>query len=287
MPTSALGSSPIEFTSAAGSQLSIPISGMQFSGTVPSVSANWTPFTKYAPADQNVLKALMAYLAERQIIFPAAAASPKPAMTVTAADAGSAGNNVTVATKISAPSLDPTQVKFDVTVTETETYTSLTAATIQQVLGSDKAPGTSPGAVHVVDGTVKANDVPDPNVADYPLTGGGASAASTADVKNSGQVVFTLQAKKNGGDGDQTKATISHVDTGNKTFDLKVVFTKTKAGATLGTLQNDMAELGYEIAVSPPASGIFSVPTNGTITLSGGADGSSPKAATGTLFANQ
>ena len=139
-----------------------------------------------------------------------------------------------------------------------------------------------------MDGTVKANDVPDPNVSNYPLTGGGAAAASSVDVKNSkSQPVFTLQARKNGADGDRTTASISNVDTGNKTFDLKVVFTKTKAGATLGTLQNDMAELGYEITVSPPASGIFSVPTNGTITLSGGADGSSPKAATGTLFANQ
>lgn len=281
-----VGNGPFEFTDANGKQVSIPLSALQFENGNLEVDPS-TQFAKL-PDLVAIVNPLLRYLSSQQLIVPAVAPSPKPAMVITAADPGSAGNNITIQIKVTPDaSLDPTKANFNVTVTETDTYKGVSAANIEATLGSSKVAGTQPGLVRV--NTVKdLTGIPAP--ADYPLTGGGPGTRAKVDVKDkTPAVILTLEAKKEGSEGARAIVTISNVDNGKKTFDVKVTWTNNVKGLTLGTIQN-LAAFGYEISVSPPPSGVFSVPVdtgNAPIPLSGGADGASPSAASAIVFASQ
>lgn len=282
------GNGPFEFTDSNGRQVSIPLSVLQFTnGTLGVDATKWTPFKNSYPADEQALiNNLLAYFASQQLIVPAVVPSPKPAMVVKAADPGTAGNNIAVTIENIVPDRDPTKVKFNLKVTETDTYTGLSASNIESVLGGVTAtgtiavPGTQPGLVQILDGSVVAGGIP--AAKDYPLTGGGATPASV-NVVDGGNRVFTLQAKKGGAGGNQTTVTISNV-AGNL-FNLNAVWTNKMSGVTIGTLQQIVASnFGYEITVATPSGGAFSVPAAVTTALSGGANGAFASA---TLFAAQ
>src|SRR5437763_786602 len=116
----AVGEGPITFTDpAAGTLTSIPLSSVYFDGDV--VKTN-PPTTAGSDLDK-----WLQYLASEGRLAPSKTAPPLPvaAMVFTAAAPGSQGNNITVTV---APNTDPTKV--DITVSETDTYTDLTVATI-------------------------------------------------------------------------------------------------------------------------------------------------------------
>ena len=288
--TPVTGNGPFEFTSSEGKQISIPLTAFSFdSNNNLVVDPAWQSFTGAAPG--NVYLATAVKLGS---IAPAALASPFPAMIFRAADPGSGGNNISITIAVSnvvssPPTDDPTLVPFSITVTETDVYPSLTAATIENVLGSRTSAGasvitgTSPGLVKVLDGPV--------DTAGEPLSSSGnlsgAPAIFHVDGNGSPAMIFTLIAKRDSSDSTLTHVAIapnisSPPSPGASTFSLQATWTKTVSGVTLPDLAATVsAELGYELTVSKPGSGAYSVPAPGVSQLSGGGGGT---AASATIF---
>jgi hypothetical protein len=206
-------------------------------------------------------------------------------MMIKAADAGNGGNNIIVTISDVSPAVDPTLTTFTITVTETDVYPNLSIANIVSQLGSSTVsgatlisatPGSAPGLVQVEAGSVDPNGFPDP--VSGSLSGNPAALAVT-DSSSPG-LVFTLLAKKSGADGALTQIDISPNTSspstpGTPTFTLTASWSKTLLDATLSDLLTVVpAQLGYEITVSLPSSGAFSVPAAAKSTLSGGTAGS-------------
>jgi hypothetical protein len=127
----------------------------------------------------------------------------------------------------------------------------------------------------------------DPIATSGPLAG--SPAQLDVDGTGSPALVFTLIAKKTGTDGILTNVVVtpdtSSPPSGNQTFSLLATWTKTVSGITLADLDTVISsDLGYEITVSKPTGGAYSVPTAGVTQLSGGAQGTSASA---TLFTGQ
>jgi len=288
MSTPVVGNGPFEVTSVRGGLLSTPLSALSFNGNVLSVEGAWKTdvFDKYDAADQDNITKLLKYFADHKIAIPTAAASPKPAAAITAADAGSAGNRIVVTVAITTPNLDPTLVEFSISVTQDIPYTGLSAATLESVIGSDSVSGATPGLVQAVHASIDATKVPDAAVATYGLAGGAAGINARVDVNDAAhKLVFTLEARHDSADGDLTAVEVSNVQ--GLTFDMTVRWTKAVTGLVLGHLPADAVPLSYLITLAPPTSGAISVPAEGDTTLGGGSDGVSPVAAKATLFANQ
>lgn len=274
-----LGNVPLEYTDpVSGKQVSIPLSALKFTNGQLSVDSS-----VWKPAVPGFVASLLATWAQQGLIVPVPAAAPKPAMTLTAADAGSTGNGIKVTISNVKLNIDPTQTTFNLKIEETDTYTGLTPTSIITVLGTDKAAGTQPGLVHVVQSTTPATGMPAAISKQTLAIGGGASAQLKLMNNAATPAPFlTLEAKRAGTDGTQTTVTIANVQA--TTFDLTACWSKTVTGATLATLQSNVA---YELKILPPPSGIISPPAAASAQLSGGSDGSSASAASAIVFAAQ
>ena len=116
------------------------------------------------------------------------------------------------------------------------------------------------------------------------FSGGQANANALANFMDSSNqnVVFTLQARNLGIDGNITQATISNLNSSSSppTFALSVTWQKTLSGLNMATLfpsiQNGM---GYEIVATPPTTVAPSFPAEGVTQLTGGTE---PDPTTGT-----
>jgi hypothetical protein len=258
------GNGPFEFTDSNNRQVSIPLTAFTFdaAGNL-VVNPAWKTIASTAPAD-----ALLTYMRAQGIIEPAPAASPVPAAIIRAVDPGAAGNNIAVTVQNIAADPDPNKTTFDIVVDETENYKSLTTATIQQVVGTENAAGSQPGLV-LVKSVVNASGTP-ATMAKTPLKGGGAGTRASLDILDAGaKIVFTLEARDPGADGDLINLTIN---TSGTTFSLTTEWNKTSTGLTTGTFPTQVAsDLGYEVTAAAPAGGIFSVPRAATTHLTGGA----------------
>jgi hypothetical protein len=285
--TAVTGNGPFEFTSSEGKQISIPLTAFSFdSNNNLIVDPAWSSLTSTAPG--SVFLAAAVKLGD---IAPAALASPFPAMIFRATDPGSGGNSITVTIAVSSvvsspPTDDPTLVPFDITVTETDDYPSLTAATIASVLGSRTLAGTTvvtgsaAGLVRVLDGSVDAGG--------EPLSGSGNLTGTPAvfqvDGHGSPPLVFTLIAKNDTASGAPTHVSVapnlaSPPPAGGPTFSLQATWTRTVTGITLADLASTVAaDLGYVVTVSKPGSGAFSLPAAGVSQLSGGGSGTQASA---------
>ena len=281
--TPAIGNGPFEFTSASGKQISIPLSAFSFdaNGNI-VVDPNWNALTQAQPGSS-----FLAYAVREGLLAPAPAPSLFPAMIIKATDLGTGGNNISVtvavmASTTSPPSNDPAQTQFSLTVTETDFYSGLTTASIEGVLGSSAVSGSSPGLVQIASSSV--------DLTGEPIATSGSLSGSPAqiDVPGGGSpgLAFTLIAKKSGSDGSLTKVTVtpdsSSPAEASSTFSLLATWTKTSNGLTVADIDTLAAgDLGYEITVSKPSGGAYSVPAAGVTQLSGGGPGASASA---TLF---
>ncbi len=291
-----LGNGPLEYTDPnSGKQISIPLSALFFDPTKGNqLSIDSTKWPDPSGTSVNVpgfVTTMLSQAVQQGLILPVPAAAPKPALVVTAQDAGSAGNNIKVVCAVTTSKVDPTQSKFSVTVTETDTYQGLSLNSansnyIEKVLGSDTVPLSNPGLVHVVHSSLATTGIPASATA-FKVTNPPTPKAR-ADVKDAtAKVLFTLEAKKDGKDGEQTSVlSVAQNATDPTAFDLSVQWTKAATGLTLSNVQANVASaLGYESAVSPPSSGIYSLPS-GTVQLSGGTDGSPGTAASAIVFSS-
>jgi hypothetical protein len=284
--TPAMGNGPFEFTNSQGQHISIPLTAINFDATGTAVvDPPWNTLTSTPPGS-----ALLALAVTEKTIQPRPTPSPFPAMIIRAADPGAGGNNIKVTVAVSTavaspPTNDPTLTPFSITVTETDNYTGLTTATIESVLGSATVTGSKPGLVQIVHGSVDTNGAP------LSHTGSLSGTPAELDVPGDGTppLAFTLAAKKSGADGNLTQVTVtpdvsSPPAPGAGAFSLQATWTKAVNNITLAQLDTMVqSNLGYEIKVSKPSSGAYSVPANGDTVLSGGGG----TAASGTLFTAQ
>jgi len=287
--TQVTGNGPLEFTNANGRQVSIPLSALYFdqNGTL-QVDSTWA-----AASGLKAGSGVLGYAQSEGLIKPAPAPPPFAAMLIKAAGPGAGGNNIKITISDLAPATDPTQTTFSITVTETDTYSGLTASTIESTLGSSTVSGStlvpvktgsSPGLVQVESGSVDTNGFP-LAISNASLNGDPAELAVDGD--GSPAVVFTLLAKQAGADGANTLVDISPNSTSPPTstaptFTLTASWSRMINDVTLATLASTVqSEFGYEIAVSLPGSGAYSVPAAATSMLSGGNPGTPASA---TLF---
>jgi hypothetical protein len=270
LSTPVVGNGPLEFTNSKGHEVSIPLSALNLTaGVLHSSDPVWDTALTTPPG-----QALAKYMVAAGLISPKPAPAPFPAMVIRAATAGSAGNNISVTVTVSSappspPINDPMFTPFSLQVTETDTYAGQTAATIAGTLSG------AGGLVQIV-GPVDTSAMPTAqgglvnSSGQFPVMGNGSP----------GGLVFVLATKGSGTDSLKTNVNIT-LDAGGKTFTLQVSWTKTVNNITLGTLESTvLSALGYEITVSKPSSGAYSVPATTTTptTLSGGSSSSSASA---------
>ncbi|HEY6390954.1 MAG TPA: hypothetical protein VIX89_06740 [Bryobacteraceae bacterium] len=252
---------PIEFMDRdTGKQVSIPLSAVYFDGS--AVKAEGDIYNQYKAAADDWLK----YLASTGLLVADATPPAQPAMVISAASPGRNGNHIQITFSNFTPDANPANTTFNVLVAETDTYTGLTLATIQQVLGSVAGGGTDPGLVFVPGATPA---VMPGVVTDLPLMG---DPATVKLPDGHGGDSFSVTAKGTGPDGALTKVTIKDPNTGAGTFTLIANWSKPKSAIKVADIQTNFA---YEIAVAAPATGTLLPPAPGTVTLSGGADAES------------
>lgn len=258
--TPALSTGPLGFTDiSTGKQLQLPLNAVYFEDK--KVKAEGPVYN----SNKTAADAWLAHLVQSGRILPDPNPPSKPAMKIAAKAPGANGSQITVKVENLQPDLaTPANTKFDVTVSETDTYKGLKPATIQDILGNAAGKGTQPGLVFVP-GASAPTELP--KAGDYSLAG---TPAVAAIPKNSGSGdAFTVQARADGADAAATKVTIADLNEAAGTFTLSANWSKKAAAIKAADVA---ATFAYELAVSAPDGAPLAAPAAGTFALGGGAD---------------
>lgn len=274
--TAVLANGPVTFTDDKGSQMAIPLPDLYFDAT--NIKADkWPPYKDSASqAFKDSVDAWLQYLVRNGELVKDTQAVTGDAMLITAKSPGATGNSIKIViSNIRDDANVPPNKIFDVTVTETDSYSGLTPATIKDVIGTAAGTGTKPGLVFVSSAAAPALPV----AGDSPLAGAPAKVKlKQADASTA----FEVQAKDADADGANTVVTIKNI--AGQSFDMVVVWNKTKTGIKASEMQTNF---GYELAVAAPPSGTtILTPAPGAIVLSGGADAQGPTKASVIVPAN-
>jgi hypothetical protein len=261
---SVFGYGPFEFTDSDGKHVSIPLTALTLANNqMQSSNAQWSSYLGSAPA-----QALWKYMLAEGLLSPMPSPAPFAAMVVRAANVGTAGNNIAVSITVpppSSPSIqDPTQLPFTIQVTETDTYTNQTAATIANTLKTANA------LVQVVE-SLQTSGIPEPYSGPFM---GSPDQISVMESGSPGGTLFVLGPRIPGPDPADIYVTVNNPASppgpNPEGFTLQASWTSPILTATLDTLASVISELGYEITVSKPSSGAYSLPQGGSTTLTGG-----------------
>lgn len=284
MPSQVIGNGPIGFTDSNGSQRFIPLSVLEFSDSGIDAS-KWSLYT----ANKTIVDALLRELVDNDFLRPGPSPPAKPAMILKAAVPGAAGNNIQVAfSNLKVDTTTPANTTFDATITAKDTYPgisydSASPAFIKKVLGTETLNGTSPCLIRVRDADTPSK----PQEKPYDLMGGNATKKSSKGIDGDPTgTAFTVEAWKNGGEGNSITVKISDVDSVKKTFTLVVELKQpTIPGLKLSDLPGDLEGSGIVLAVTRPQEGNFALPTLGTVGLRGGSDAQAALTASATIIA--
>lgn len=269
-PATAMG--PLEFTDE-GEQFVIPLSALYFDSGVTLKTSS--PF--YAK-HKHALDGWLAYLQNSGLVTPAPVAPPAPAMVITAADKGSAGNDIVIAFANVHEDPNTHNTVFDATLTHTDTYPGLAPDTVGDVLGTSKGTGTRKGLVFVSSGGTPTQ----PANGSYPLSGGPPATADISDGQSG--TAFSVTTRSNDADSANTMVEITAADdvSNPDTFTLTATWSKQVTGIEVGDLEGSFAS---EITVDAPPGGQLLPPAPGTVSLRGGSDVTGPTAASVTVSA--
>jgi hypothetical protein len=263
-PVSVYGYGPFEFTDSNGKHVSIPLTALTVSNNqIQSSNMQWNGYLTSAPAQK-----LWTYMLAENLLSPMPSPAPFPAMVIRAASEGTAGNNitvtVTVSTPPSSPSIeDPTKLPFTIQVTETDTYTNQTAATIANTLKAANA------LVQVID-SVQSSGIPEPFSGSFM---GSPDQISITEIGSPGGTLFILGPRTPGPNPLNISVTIdvgSPPSADPEAFTLTASWIGPTLTATLETLASVASALNSEITISKPSSGAYSLPQGGQTTLTGG-----------------
>ena len=208
-----------------------------------------------------------------------------PTMIVEAANTGTPGNNISI--QVTNLQLDATPPKFDLIVSEVDRYLGVTVggfSGIDNIIGDNQG-GPNTGLVHILNrNSINTQLMPLDNQT-VTLTGGQGQIKAQANILDGAnhQLVFTLEARGAGVDGNPTTASISNVS-GN-TFDLSVSWQRRVSGVDMATLFTVIKDqFSYLIKARPFTTITPAFPADGVTQLSGGAD-ANPSAQTGAVAA--
>ena len=273
MSTQVLGSGPVGFTNSDGNQVFIPLSALYFDADGQIKADKWNSYTA---KNKNTVDVLLKQLVESGFILPRTDTPIKSAMQIEAALSGAAGNHIQVDfSNIVVDSITPANSTFDCTITAKDTYLDLSfdstsSSFIKKVLGTETITGIMSSMVRIKD----AHTPSLPKLDSYVLTGGSVTAKASKVIDgNSSGTAFTLEAWKNGTDGQYITATIPQVDATAKTFTLVVEWKRPViTGIKVADLPAKLVGDGLVLKVSKPKDSEFAIPAAGTIILNGGAD---------------
>jgi hypothetical protein len=278
MPSAVIGSGPIGFTDEKGNQQFIPLSQLYFDDYGEVTVKGKLPDS----ANPKVVNALLKNLVAGGFLKSAPTLPPKPAIVIKAAIPGAKGNTIQVTFSKIVAGTTTAGPTFDAEIIAKATYSNLSfnpnfPSFIGKVLGIGATPGISPGLVRVKE--------PAPSTAIEPeaITFKALHTPDALATEKKYLLVLkkgidkepdlTLEAWKEGADGENIKITISEVDSTPQTFTLVVEWTQPKIiNIALTQLPSKLAGEGFVIKVSPPEGESFGIPAPGTIVLSGGAD---------------
>jgi hypothetical protein len=257
------GGSPITFVDSSGAQYSIPLTFVTFpSATGAPAVSTWPGWTGSAGPDQTNVTTWVQYLATQGLLIPDILPLPPAAFTITARDAGSSGNDITIQFgNVTPNTATPSATTVDVKVSTTQVYAGLTPVSIATLLGTAPLAGTQPGLAYVSTpltgvptDTAMANFTGNP--LQFALPGSGGILSPTHDAASEAADAALLQASV-------TAATAS-------TFTLTLTWTKAETAVPLSGLA---AMFAYVITVTPPTGGFVYAPAaHSQITLYGGTD---------------
>jgi hypothetical protein len=270
--TDVIGSSPISFTDAQGTQKVVPLSAFEIDGSALAVKAGWAAVFEQAEI-ATLLEVATARLAGGEISPPPVPA-PQPALLVSATHPGTEGNGITAT--VTVDDGPPLEAELHVAVVQTNTYAGLaTAEAAAQAIGVDADPaadGDPPrgtGLVVVKSGSVATTDaLPKAGTQEAVLDDDGLKVVDTDD-----EELFTLlpAADYAGSGGLSAKVTRD-----GDTFTVVVTYDSSLEDSddepfTLADLTLP-ARAAYVVGVSAPPSGA-GLPKPGSVTLTGGAPG--------------
>jgi hypothetical protein len=269
----ALGGSPVAFTDTNGNQREIPLSQLFFDSDGIKAT-NWPPYFTY----KTIVDPWLDYLVAQGLLVPGAVPKGKPALTIKARQDGAAGNAVSIGFANPVTNADPSAATVDTTVSARQSWSLLTADSLQSVLGTTTATGSQPGLVVLV--------TPAPAAGTIPAAGTVAAAGTPAEFaipKQGGGTAFTLQAVFNtaadAADAALLTVTIADVDPASGSFSLVVNWTKSVSATTLKDLET-ANPFAFLVSFAAPAGGLIGPPNAGAIALQGGADNSPSGAVT-------
>jgi hypothetical protein len=212
----------------------------------------------------------LSYLVAQQLLQPGAVPSGKPALIISAREAGAAGNAVSAIFAKPTPNADPNAATVDVTVSGQQSWSLLTAASLLSVLGTGPGTGSQPGLVFLV--------APPPAAGTMPVAGTVTATGTLPEFvvpKQGGGTAFTLEAlfhsAADTADAALLTVTVKDVDATNNSFSLVVNWTKSHAAAALHDLVN-ANPFAFLVSFAAPSGGLIGPPNAGTITLQGGTD---------------
>ena len=224
-----LGGSPVAFTDTNGNQREISLSQLYF-GSEGINATNWSPYYSYKP----IVDPWLAYLVAQGMLVPGTQPAGKPALIISAREAGAAGNAVSVTFANPIPNADPKAATVDVTVSARQSWSLLTAESLETALGTGPGTGSQPGLVFL--------SGPAPAAGTMPVEGTVPAAGNPAEfaIPKQGGTAFTLEALFNS-DEDAADAallavTVAHVDATRGFFSLIVDWTKSKQAVSLDDL---------------------------------------------------
>lgn len=272
-----IGDGPVRFTRKNGSMILIPLSQLYFDDT------GVLTRDPLAPPEGSELLDFLNFLVLSGQLTKADSPPPQAALLIAAAEAGAVYNGVSIdIEKISGTA--PATVKFDVTVSKSDTYTGLSwdsssAAAkaapnyMANVLGTELGAGTSPSLVRAI----SADTPTQPAAIASPGTkfkdNGAGKIATLAVPGDPSGTAFNLQAFKAGSPGGLITIQIANVKKVEMTFDLTVTWSKTLTATTSSDFEKDK-ECGYLIKVTDPPSGL-GVPRPGMVVMTGAVDATS------------
>lgn len=259
--TPVVAQSPVSFN-VNGKQLMIPLSALYFDDSGVLKGDHWPLFATY----QADVVPLLERLRKGGALQPGPKALAKPAFTATAITAGSLATIEIEIGNVVPDEATPADSTADISVTETDLYTGLDAATLKDQLGATAGAGKRPGLVFV--SSAAAPTLPQDGVYPAVAAAPGDPGTITVDDNDGAGDAFELETRGDGADAILTSVEIKNTDSVSGKFDLVATWTKTVAGVQVDGIGAAFADV---ISVTAPPGG-FLAPSEGTVVLAGGAD---------------
>jgi hypothetical protein len=274
--TPVLGVGPIRFTDANGAFALLPLVDFWY-------DAAGAPHGSGAVYTSNTaaLDALLKELTADGTLQPDVTPAPNAAIMITAQQAGSSGNDISLTfANIRPDPSTPGNTLYDATAQEVDTY-NLKLSALETTLGTSAGSGSSPGLVYISVAGGGSPTLPAAGPA-HPLqsSGGGPYQYDIPASGSGGGTAFTVVARGGPSDGGQyISVQILNVDPTGSTFTMVVTFKKLVTVAAPADVNDGTKGLGYLVAAADSAGGSLGIPVAGTTRLLGGADAAGAAAA--------